>query len=132
VIGLQFTENCLVYRTFLPWREEICVKTFSLVQADRNSYLHQQYFFVKSYINNWNENASEFVKSLLDDESFHVVAMTRVNKKLLVDSLLARLMGKDQEKNNVLEQIIGVEVDWVMSDDLKNHIHDKNRKWIHN
>jgi hypothetical protein len=25
-----------------------------------------------------------------------------------------------------------VEVDWVMSDDLKNHIHDKNRKWIHN
>jgi hypothetical protein len=52
--------------------------------------------------------------------------MTRVNKKLFVDSLLARLTGKDQEKNNVLEHIIWVEVDWVMSDDLKNHIHDKN------
>jgi hypothetical protein len=53
-------------------------------------------FVVKSYINNWNESTSEFVKSVLDDESFHVVAMTRVNKKLFVDSLLARLMGKDQ------------------------------------
>jgi hypothetical protein len=40
---------------------------------------------VESYINNWSESTSEFVKSLLDDESFHVVAMTRVSKKLLVD-----------------------------------------------
>ena len=79
-------------------------------------------FVVKSYINNWNESTPEFVKSLLDDESFHVVAMIRVNQKLLVDSLLARLKGKDQEQSNDLEQIIGVEVDWVMSDDLENHM----------
>ena len=39
-------------------------------------------FVVKSYINNWNENTSEFVKSLLDDESFHVVARTRGNEKI--------------------------------------------------
>ena len=36
-------------------------------------------------------------------------------------------MGKDQEQTNDLEQIVGVEVDWVMSDDLENHIHDKNQ-----
>ena len=76
-------------------------------------------FVVKSYINNWNESTSEFVKSSLDDESFH---MTRVNKKLLVDSLLVRPLGKDQEQTNDLEQIIGVEADWVMSNDLENHI----------
>ena len=33
-------------------------------------------------INNWNENTSEFVKSLLDDESFHVVARTKGNEKI--------------------------------------------------
>ena len=89
-------------------------------------------FVVKSYINKWNESTKEFVKSSLDDESFHVVARTRVNKKLLIDSLdpLARLMEKDQEQTGYFEQIVGVEVAWVLSDDLENHIHDKNRQWI--
>ena len=88
-------------------------------------------FVVKSYINNWNESTKEFVKSILDDESFHVVAMTRVNQKLIVDDLLARLKGMDPEQTNDFEQIFGVEVDWVLSDDLENHLHDKNGKWIH-
>ena len=87
-------------------------------------------FVVKSYINNWNESTKEFVKSLLDDESFHVVARTRVNQKLIVDDLIARLMAKDQEQTYDTEQIVGVEVDWVLSDDLENHMHDKNGKWI--
>lgn len=50
--------------------------------------------------------------------------MTRENRKFLIDSLLARLKGKDPEQTNNLEQIIGEEVDWVLSDDLENHIHD--------
>ena len=88
-------------------------------------------FVVKSYINNWNESTKEFVKSMLDDESFHVVARTRVNQKLVVDDLIARLMAKDQEQTYDTEQIVGVEVDWVLSDDLENQLHDNNGKWIH-
>jgi hypothetical protein len=34
---------------------------------------------MKSYFN-WNENTYDFVKALLDDESFHIVKRTRVNK----------------------------------------------------
>ena len=41
-------------------------------------------------------------------------------------------MAKDQEQTNDFEQIVGVELDWVLSDDLENHIHDKNGKWIQN
>lgn len=40
-------------------------------------------------------------------------------------------MAKDQEQTYDTEQIVGVEVDWVLSDDLENHLHDKNGKWIH-
>ena len=68
-------------------------------------------FVVKSYINNWNESTKEFVKSILDDKSFHVVARTRVNEKVNVDDVLARLMAKDQEQTDHFEQIVGVEVD---------------------
>ncbi len=85
-------------------------------------------FAVKSHINNWNESTSEFVKSLLDDESFHVVARTRVNQRFVVDNLLARLMAKDQEQTNDFKQILGVGVDWVVPDDLENQIHHKNEK----
>jgi len=88
-------------------------------------------FIVKSYINNWNKSTKEFIRSLLDDEGFHVVAKTRVNLKLIVDDLLARLMTKDHEQTHDIEQIVRVEVDWVLSDDLENHKHDKNGKWIH-
>ena len=88
-------------------------------------------FVVKSYINNWNESTKEFVKSILDEKRFHVVARTRVNQKLVVDDLIARLMAKDQEQTYDTEQIVGVEVDWVLSDDLENQLHDKNGKWIH-
>ena len=86
-------------------------------------------FVVKSYINNWNENTSEFVKSLLDDESFHVVARTRGNEKIRISMVdpLGRLITQSQIQAKEKEHIIGVEIDWVMSDKLENHLEDTSQ-----
>ena len=83
---------------------------------------------MKSYINNWNENTSEFVKSLFDDECFHVVARTRGNEKIQINTVdpLGRLTDQYQGQTKEKEHIIGVEIDWVMSDELENHLHDIN------
>ena len=45
---------------------------------------------------------------------------------------LGRLMAQYQGQTKDKEHIIGVEIDWVMSDELVNHIHDINQKWILN
>ena len=45
---------------------------------------------------------------------------------------LGRLMAQSQIQAKEKEQIIGVEIDWVMSDELENHLHDINQKWILN
>ena len=60
----------------MPLRGEIFAQTLSLVPTDRNGYTHQPNFVVKSYINNWNEKTWQFIYSLADDESFHVVFIT--------------------------------------------------------
>ena len=45
---------------------------------------------------------------------------------------LGRLMAQYQVQTKDKEHIIGVEIDWVMSDELENHLHDINQKWILN
>ena len=67
-------------------RGNMCKDIFTC--AGRQEWLPSSTMFVvKSYINNWNENTSEFVKSLLDDESFHVVARTRGNVKIQISTV---------------------------------------------
>lgn len=38
-------------------------------------------FVVKSFFNNWNEDTRQFIDSIADDESFHIVARTGYKKK---------------------------------------------------
>ena len=38
-------------------------------------------FVVKSFLNDWNENKREYIESLADDKSFHVLARTRSKEK---------------------------------------------------
>ena len=50
----------------------------------------------------WNENTQEFIKSIADDESFHIVARTQLkeNHKWSNVDVLAEMMGStdnDQE-----------------------------------
>ena len=59
-------------------------------------------FMVRSHINNWNNDTGAFVGSIADDESFDVKAVTGVGRN----------------------EIIGVDVDWVLSDELENLLHD--------
>lgn len=86
---------------------------------------------MKSYFN-WNENTYDFVKALLDDESFHIVKRTRVNKNNydLVD-LIGWLMTNGCEQTNAQEQIMGMQVDWLLSDGLENQtkqMHDTSKR----
>jgi hypothetical protein len=59
-------------------------------------------FVVRSHINNWNNDTRAFVGSIADDESFDVKAVTGVGRN----------------------EIIGVEIDWVLSDELENLLND--------
>jgi hypothetical protein len=97
-------------------------------------------FVVRSFFNDWKESASEFIKSLVDDESFHVVARTRLKEKCKSSNVdvQAEMMGSaDNEAESssdiarvdidwadaeISTDIVGAEVDWVLLDVLENHM----------
>lgn len=83
-------------------------------------------FVMKSYFN-WDENTSEIIKSLLVDESCNVVARTRVKNADSMD-LLGGLITNTCKQANKQEKLIGVDVAWEFSGDVKNEIHDTNQK----
>ena len=65
---------CVLYRYAFE-RGNLCKDIFT--QAGRQERLpSSKMYVVKSFFNNWNENTQEFIKSIADDESFHV-ARTR-------------------------------------------------------
>ena len=131
---------CVSYRYAFE-RGNLCKDIFT--QAGRQERLpSSKMYVVKSFFNNWNENTQEFIKSIADDESFHIVARTRLKEKHKGSNVdvLAEMMGStdnDQESSSDIAtvdidwadaensaEIIGVEVDWVLSDELENQIHD--------
>ena len=131
---------CVSYRYAFE-RGNLCKDIFT--QAGRQERLpSSKMYVVKSFFNNWNENTQEFIKSIADDESFHIVARTRLKEKHKCSNVdvLAEMMGStdnDQESSSDIAtvdidwadaensaEIIGVEVDWVLSDELENQIHD--------
>ena len=81
---------------------------------------------VKSYINNRNESTRQFIDSFADDESLHVVARTGYKKKFKnADSdVHATRMGVMDDELEPSNKIVGVEVDWVLSDEMENQLYD--------
>ena len=70
---------CVAHRYAFK-RGNLCKDIFS--QTGRQERLPSSTMFVvKSFFHDWNENTREFIKSLVDDESFHVVARTQVEKE---------------------------------------------------
>jgi len=131
---------CVAHRYAFE-RGNLCKDIFT--QTGRQERLPSSTMFVvKSFFHDWNENTREFIKSLVDDESFHVVARTRLKKKRKSSNVnvLAGMMGStsnEEESSSDTDgvdidwmaadnstDIIGVEVDWVLSDELENQIHD--------
>ena len=92
--------SCVSYRYAFE-RGNLCKDIFT--QAGRQERLpSSKMYVVKSFFNNWNLNTQEFIKSIADDESFHIVAMTRLKEKHKCSNVdvLAEMMGStdnDQE-----------------------------------
>jgi hypothetical protein len=124
----EYTVSASIYRK-LPCvshcyafdRGNLCTKIFTC--CGREKRLHSSTMFVvKSYINNWNENTRKFIDFLADDESFHVVARAGYkNKSKNADSdMLATMMGLTDDELEPSNKSVGVEVDWVLSDEMEN------------
>jgi hypothetical protein len=131
---------CVLYRYAFE-RGNLCKDIFT--QACRQEQLpSSKKCVLKSFFNNWTENTQEFIKSIADDESFHIVVRTQLKEKhkCLNVNVLAEMMGStdnDQESLSDIAtvdidwadaesstEIVGVEVDWVLSDELEYQIHD--------
>ena len=68
-------------------RGNLCKDIFT--QAGRQERLpSSRMYVVKSFFNNWNENTQEFIKSITNDESFHIVARTLLKEKQNVRMLM--------------------------------------------
>ena len=106
-------------------RGNLCTNIFT--PCGREERLHSSTMFVvKSYINNWNENTRQLIHSLADDKSFDVVARTGYKKKSKnADSdVLATRMGVTDNELEPSNKIVGVDVNWVLSDEMENQLYD--------
>ena len=114
---------CVSYRYAFE-RGNLCKDIFT--HAGRQERLHSSTMFVvKSFFNNWNEDTRQFIDSLADDESFHIVARTGYKKKRKTggSDVIGTILGLTDDEQEPTNDIIAVEVDWVLSDELENQIH---------
>ena len=63
---------------------------------------------------------------MVDDESFHVVARTgyKMKSKNADSDVLATRMEVIDNELEPSNKIVGVEVNWVLSDEMKNQLYD--------
>ena len=90
-------------------RGNMCINIYT--RTGRQERLHSSTMFVvQSHINDWSENTQEFINSIADDNNFHIT----------------KLRGAW----NLNSEIIGVNVEWVLSDELENLLCDNFQKVI--
>ena len=79
--------------------------------SGRQEHLHSSTMsVVLSHITDWSENTREFVNSIADDNNYHI----------------PKIRGAWNQRSD----IIGVKVEWVLSDELENHLCDNFQKEI--